>query len=60
VKGRGPGERVRVPVGMSDKSPEGEKQGTGGGCVESSRGYDGGKVGTCEKAQTVGKIVRLK
>lgn len=31
-------ERVRVPVGMSDKSTEGEQQGTGGGCIEIGEG----------------------
>lgn len=55
VEGRGTGERVRVrvPVGMSDKSTEGEKRGTGGGSVKKiGVGIRWRKVGTCKRAQT--------
>lgn len=38
-------ERERVPVGMSDKSTGGEKQGTEGGCIEFGGGCDGEKWG---------------
>lgn len=56
VEGRGTGERVRVPVGMSDKSTEGEKRGTGGGSVKKiGVGIRWRKVGTCKRAQTEGE-----
>ena len=60
MEGRGTAERARVPVGMSDKSTEGEKQGAEGGCVESGGGYDKKKWGTRKRAQTVGNMRRLK
>lgn len=60
MEGRGTGERVRVPVGMSDKSTEGEKKGKGGRCIEFGRGVRQRKVGTSKRAQTVAKLQRLK
>lgn len=52
-------EKERVPADMSDKSTEGEKQGTEGVALNLAGGAMR-KVGTRKRAQTVGKMQRLK